>query len=131
MDKCSSCQYNPQIVDRLKNHLPDEETTNSLAEMFKVFGDNTRIRILWTLFDKELCVYDIADTLGMSQSAISHQLKTLKQARLIKSRRDGKNAFYSIDDDHVSLTYICKIRYNSISCIEYIQRMSIKFIFEN
>ena len=101
MDKCSSCQYNPQIVDRLKNHLPDEETTNSLAEMFKVFGDNTRIRSLWTLFDKELCVYDIADTLGMSQSAISHQLKTLKQARLIKSRRDGKNAFYSIDDDHV------------------------------
>lgn len=101
MDRCSSCQYNPQIVDRLKNQLPDEETTNNLAEMFKVFGDNTRIRILWTLFDRELCVYDIADKLNMSQSAISHQLKTLKQARLIKSRRDGKNAFYSIDDDHV------------------------------
>ena len=101
MDMCSSCQYNPQIVDRLKNQLPDDETTLQLAEMFKVFGDNTRIRILWTLFDKELCVYDIADTLKMSQSAISHQLKTLKQARLIKSRRDGKNAFYSIDDDHV------------------------------
>lgn len=101
MDMCSSCQYNPQIVDRLKNQLPDDETTSNLAEMFKVFGDNTRIRILWTLFEKELCVYDIAETLGMSQSAISHQLKTLKQARLIKSRRDGKNAFYSIDDDHV------------------------------
>lgn len=101
MDMCSSCQYNPQIVDRLKNQLPDDETTQNLAEMFKVFGDNTRIRILWTLFDKELCVYDIAEALSMSQSAISHQLKTLKQARLIKSRRDGKNAFYSIDDDHV------------------------------
>lgn len=101
MDMCSSCQYNLQIVDRIKNELPDCDTTNRLAEMFKVFGDNTRIRILWTLFDKELCVYDIAETLGMSQSAISHQLKTLKQARLIKSRRDGKNAFYSIDDDHV------------------------------
>ncbi|MCH5209389.1 MAG: helix-turn-helix transcriptional regulator [Oscillospiraceae bacterium] len=101
MDMCDSCQYNPQIVDRIKNQLPDDETTLQLAEMFKVFGDNTRIRILWTLFDKELCVYDIADSLKMSQSAISHQLKTLKQARLIKSRRDGKNAFYSIDDDHV------------------------------
>ncbi len=101
MDICESCQYNPKIVDRLKNQLPDDETTLDLAEMFKVFGDNTRIRILWTLFDKELCVYDIAGALNMSQSAISHQLKTLKQARLIKSRRDGKNAFYSIDDDHV------------------------------
>lgn len=101
MDKCSSCQYNPKIVDRLKNEIPDDETTASLAEMFKVFGDNTRIRILWALFDKELCVYDIAEKLSMSQSAISHQLKTLKQARLIKARRDGKNAFYSIDDDHV------------------------------
>ncbi len=101
MDMCSTCQYNPRIVDRLKNEVPDDDTTTALAEMFKVFGDNTRIRILWTLFDKELCVYDIADALSMSQSAISHQLKTLKQARLIKSRRDGKNAFYSIDDDHV------------------------------
>lgn len=101
MDMCSSCQYNPKIVARLKNQIPDDETTGQLADMFKVFGDNTRIRILWALFDKELCVYDISNVLGMSQSAISHQLKTLKQARLIKSRRDGKNAFYSIDDDHV------------------------------
>lgn len=101
MDKCSSCQYNPQIVERLKNQIPDDDIITALAEMFKIFGDNTRIRILWALFDKELCVYDIAEKLGMSQSAISHQLKTLKQARLIKSRRDGKNAFYSIDDDHV------------------------------
>ena len=101
MDMCSSCQYNPQIVNRIKNEIPDDETTTRLSEMFKVFGDNTRIRILWALFDKELCVYDIANVLSMSQSAISHQLKTLKQARLIKSRRDGKNAFYSIDDEHV------------------------------
>lgn len=101
MDMCSSCQYNSQALDRLKNQMPDDNLTNSIAEMFKIFGDNTRIRILWTLFDKELCVYDIAKSLGMSQSAISHQLKTLKQGRLIKSRRDGKNAFYSIDDDHV------------------------------
>lgn len=101
MDMCSKCQYNPQIVDRLKNQIPSNDIITNLAEMFKVFGDNTRIRILWALFDKELCVYDISNVLGMSQSAISHQLKTLKQARLIKSRREGKNAFYSIDDDHV------------------------------
>ncbi len=101
MDMCSSCQYNQQVVNRIKNELPCDETTQSLAEMFKIFGDNTRIRILWTLFDKELCVYDIAERLNMSQSAISHQLRILKQARLIKVRRDGKNAFYSIDDDHV------------------------------
>ena len=76
-----------------ENQIPDDNLTNSIAEMFKIFGDNTRIRILWTLFDKELCVYDIAKSLGMSQSAISHQLKTLKQGRLIKSRRDGKKCF--------------------------------------
>ena len=69
--------------------------------VFKVFADNTRIRILWTLFDSELCVCDICAKLNMTQSAISHQLRTLKQARLVKARRDGKNTFYSIDDEHV------------------------------
>lgn len=93
MDKCSTCQYNPQILDRLKNQLPDEDVTDKLSEMFKVFGDSTRIRILWTLFDKELCVYDIANALGMSQSAISHQLKTLKQARLISHAVTEKMPF--------------------------------------
>ena len=101
MEMCDNCAYNQQVLDRIKNEIPDSELTIELADMFKVFGDNTRIRILWALFDKELCVFDIAERLSMSQSAISHQLKTLKQARLIKSRRDGKNAFYSIDDDHV------------------------------
>lgn len=101
MEQCSTCQYNLQVLDRLKKEVPDEDTISQLADVFKIFGDNTRIRILWALFDKELCVYDIADALGMSQSAISHQLRTLKQARLIKARRDGKNSFYSLDDDHV------------------------------
>lgn len=101
MEQCKTCQYNLQVLDKLKNEIPDEDTISQLADVFKIFGDNTRIRILWALFDKELCVYDIADMLGMSQSAISHQLRTLKQARLIKARRDGKNAFYSLDDDHV------------------------------
>lgn len=101
LEQCKTCQYNLQVLDKLKNEIPDENTISQLADVFKIFGDNTRIRILWALFDKELCVYDIADVLGMSQSAISHQLRTLKQARLIKARRDGKNAFYSLDDDHV------------------------------
>lgn len=101
LEQCKTCQYNLQVLDKLKNEIPDEDTISQLADVFKIFGDNTRIRILWALFDKELCVYDIADVLGMSQSAISHQLRTLKQARLIKARRDGKNAFYSLDDDHV------------------------------
>ena len=90
-----------RIFERLKNELPDEETTERLSEVFKVFGDNTRIRILWALFDNELCVYDIADKVGMSQSAVSHQLRILKNAKLVKSRRDGKQTFYSLDDDHV------------------------------
>ncbi|MCR4789259.1 MAG: metalloregulator ArsR/SmtB family transcription factor [Lachnospiraceae bacterium] len=72
-----------------------------LAELFKVFGDSTRIRILYVLFEKEICVQELADHLGMTQSAVSHQLKILKQSRLIKSRKDGKSVFYSLSDDHV------------------------------
>ena len=90
-----------RIFERLKNELPDEETTERLSEVFKVFGDNTRIRILWALFDNELCVYDISDKVGMSQSAVSHQLRILKNAKLVKSRKGGKQTFYSLDDDHV------------------------------
>lgn len=99
--QCKTCQYNQQILNRLKTELPDEETTAKISDVFKVFADNTRIRILWTLFDEELCVYDICTKLSMTQSAISHQLRTLKQARLVKARRDGKNTFYSLDDEHV------------------------------
>lgn len=99
--RCVHCLYNTAIIDRLKNEAPGEEIVQELSEVFKVFGDATRIRILWTLFDTEKCVFDIADTLGMTQSAISHQLRVLKQARLVKARRDGKNTFYSLDDEHV------------------------------
>jgi len=101
MQVCEHCQYNQRVLDRIKSELPDDNTTSRISEVFKLFGDNTRIRILWTLFDKEMCVFDICEKLGMSQSAISHQLRTLKQGRLVKSRRDGKNTFYSLDDDHV------------------------------
>lgn len=98
---CEHCQYNTSVLDKIKNELPDHDTTQRLADVFKIFGDYTRIRILWVLFDKELCVYDIADSLGMSQSAISHQLRILKQERLVKARRENRHTFYSLDDEHV------------------------------
>lgn len=100
-NQCEYCRYNTQVVERLKNEVPSDDIISRLSEVFKIFGDSTRIRILWTLFDKELCVFDISETLNMSQSAISHQLRTLKQARLVKSRRNGKNTFYSLDDEHI------------------------------
>ena len=80
----------------------DEEELYDLADLFKIFGDSTRLGILYTLVDGERCVCEIAERLGMTLSAISHQLRTLKQARLVKARREGKTVFYSLDDDHVS-----------------------------
>ena len=100
-EKCEFCKYNLNIIEKLKKSLPDEDTVLSLSEVFKVFGDPTRIKILWTLFDSEKCVYDIAESISMTQSAVSHQLRILKQIRLVKSRREGKNTFYSLDDEHV------------------------------
>ena len=81
--------------------LPSDEHLFELAEFFSVIGDSTRIKILYALFESELCVCDIAETLGMTLSAISHQLRVLKTARLVKSRKVGKSVFYSLDDDHV------------------------------
>lgn len=82
--------------------LPDSEILYGLAELFKTFGDPTRIRILTALSRRELCVCDIAELLGMTQSAISHQLRILKQMKLVKFRRDGKTVYYSLDDSHVA-----------------------------
>lgn len=87
----------------MDKHIHDENELYDLAELFKVFGDSTRIRILCELFDSELCVLDIADALGMTQSAISHQLRILKQSKLVKARRDGKSIFYSLADEHVRM----------------------------
>ena len=81
--------------------FPDEDLMYDLAELFRIFGDSTRIRILYALFESELCVYDIAEVLNMTQSAISHQLRVLKQARLVRNRREGKQIYYSLADDHV------------------------------
>lgn len=92
---------NEEVVEKVMANLPDEEILYDVAELFKVFGDSTRIKIICALFEEEMCVYDLAATLNMTQSAISHQLRILKQAKLIRNRRDGKLMYYSLDDDHV------------------------------
>ncbi len=98
---CENCQYNNNILSKIKDGIPDDSTLYNLTDIFKVLGDMTRLKIIWVLFDKETCVSDIASIVGMSVTAISHQLRILRNSRLIKSRRDGKNTFYSLDDDHV------------------------------
>lgn len=94
-------EVHEDIVKRVQDKQPDDEYLYELADLFKVFGDTTRIKILYALFESELCVGDIALILGMSQSAVSHQLRVLKDSKLIKFRREGKVIFYSLDDDHV------------------------------
>lgn len=89
------------LRDLVLREMPDEERLYDLAELFKVFGDTTRIRILYVLFEAEMCVCDIAQILNMTQSAISHQLRILKQARLVRNRREGKQIYYSLADEHV------------------------------
>lgn len=89
------------IISKVKAKMPPEERLYDLAELFKVFGDTTRVKILSALFESEMCVCDIASLLNMNQSAISHQLRVLKTARLVKHRKDGKTVFYSLDDEHI------------------------------
>ena len=89
------------VVRNVKDKLPEEETLYDLAEFFKVFGDSTRIKIICALFESEMCVCDLSALLNISQSAISHQLRTLKTARLVKFRRQGKVVYYSLNDEHV------------------------------
>lgn len=102
------------MSDKYTDYQTDDETLYRLAELFKIFGDPTRIRILSILLKKELCVQDIADTLSMTQSAISHQLRILKQSALVKFRRDGKTIYYSLADSHVAtimaqgLEHVCE-----------------------
>lgn len=98
---CDETVIHEEVITRARQKMPPEETLYDLAELFKVFGDSTRIKIIWALFQEEMCVCDIADLLNMTQSAISHQLRVLKQARLVKRRREGKNIFYSLDDKHI------------------------------
>jgi len=100
-EKCDFLCVHKDIVAKVLSHMPEETQLYDLAELFKVFGDSTRIKILYVLFQSEMCVCDIAQLLNMGQSAISHQLRVLKQAKLVKSRRDGKTMFYSLADSHV------------------------------
>ena len=98
---CDFICTHEDVVKKVQQEMPDEDTLYDLSELFRIFGDSTRIRILYVLFEAEMCVCDIAKLLGMTQSAISHQLRALKNARLVKARRDGKTVFYSLADDHV------------------------------
>ena len=96
------CEYtviHQEVIDKIK--LPEEEVLYDLGDFFKILGDSTRIKILSALFQSEMCVCDIAALLGMTQSAISHQLRVLKQGRLVKHRKEGKVVYYSLDDDHI------------------------------
>lgn len=98
---CDSVYVHDELLQKVTAQMPEEEVLYDLAELFKVFGDSTRIRILFVLFEAEVCVCDLAEALQMTQSAVSHQLKILKQAKLVNSRREGKSIFYSLADDHV------------------------------
>jgi len=98
---CNCSTIHEDVVEKVRKLIPQEETLYDLAELFKVFGDSTRIKILCVLFETEMCVCDIAALLNMTQSAISHQLRVLKNARLVKYRREGKVVYYSLDDHHV------------------------------
>lgn len=98
---CDFFHAHEEIVEKVRREMPGEDTLYDLTELFRIFGDSTRVRILYVLFASEMCVCDIAQLLGMTQSAISHQLRALKNARLVKSRREGKTVFYALADNHV------------------------------
>ncbi len=101
IESCSCTVIHEDVVNKVKSCIPKEEILYDLADLFKIFGDTTRIKILCALFQAEMCVCDIAALLGMTQSSISHQLRVLKQARLVKYRKAGKVVYYSLDDEHV------------------------------
>ena len=101
IERCGFLCVHEDAVRQVLDEMPGDETLYDLAELFKVFGDSTRIKLLYALFEAELCVCDISRLLGLTQSAVSHQLRVLKNSRLVKFRKDGKTVFYSLADDHV------------------------------
>lgn len=101
IERCSFNVVHKDVVELVKKKMPGDECLFDLAELFKVFGDTTRVKILFALFNAEMCVCDITALLGLTQSAVSHQLRVLKQARLVKCRKEGKMVYYSLDDEHV------------------------------
>ena len=111
INTCNCIEIHDEVVKEVKNTMPQDEMLYDLAELFKVFGDTTRVKILYALFANEMCVCDIADLLGMTHSAISHQLRVLKQARLVKFRKEGKTVYYSLDDSHISQIFDCGLNH--------------------
>lgn len=105
MEETLDDQFNPDEVAHVRLKIPDEETMTALSDFFKNFGDSTRIKIVSALMAGELCVADIAEALEISASAISHQLRILRQAKIVRSKRVGKQIYYSIDDNHVGILY--------------------------
>ena len=110
---CEFMHVHDDMVKKVMDAMPEGEALQNLAEFFRVFGDSTRIRILYALSQSELCVCDIANLLGMGQSAISHQLRILRAAKLVDFRREGKTVFYSLADDHV-----CRILNQGLEHVE-------------
>lgn len=109
-DKIEICELNcvnEKLVEKLKKNIPSSEMLEDLSELFKVLGDATRIKIIYAISENEMCVCDIAEFLGMTQSAISHQLRVLKRARLVKFRKEGKTVYYSLDDEHINTIFDC------------------------
>lgn len=102
IERCECTYVHEEVVKDVTSHMPDDEKIYDLADFFKVFADSTRIKILYVLLCSEMCVCDLAETLHMTQSAISHQLRVLKQMDLVKNRRDGKTIYYSLSDNHIS-----------------------------
>ena len=100
-DHCEYLFVHEDVVKRVKSEMPPDSALYMLSELFKVFGDPTRVKILYVLLESELCVCDIAQLLGLTQTAVSHQLRVLKNNKLVKFRREGKSVFYSLADDHV------------------------------
>ena len=98
-------EINLEKVEKIKKNMPEDEFLFDMAELFKVFGDSTRMKIISALLNNELCVGELANITNTTSSAISHQLRVLKQAKLVKYRREGKTIYYSLDDEHVSMLY--------------------------
>lgn len=98
---CEETEVHEGAVEQVRSQLPQDEVLYDLAELFKIFGDSTRVKILYALLEAELCVCDIAKLMDVSQSAVSHQLRVLKGSKLVKFRREGKTLYYSLADEHV------------------------------
>lgn len=111
IEKCDFLFVHEDVVKEVHEQMPSDEKLYDLAELFKVFGDSTRIRILYSLHERELCVCDISNLLGLSQTAVSHQLRILKINKLVRARRSGKIVFYSLDDDHVHKIISCAMEH--------------------